>query len=115
MVLKSYSDVPLCDIELCFPDTIVQVPTFEVFLTVVLVLLAVMSIVPSLLSGQINGALGTLVLMVVTKVVTNVTALLNLKTTLGFKKNLALYDKTRDAQVRTHPPTPRGRRWLAAL
>ena len=100
VVLKSYAHVPVSDIELCFPDTTVELPIFDIVQTVVLCLVALLSVLPTLLSGAMTSAMLPLVLMVLGRVVTKVTILLNLKQTLGFKKSLALYNKSRDSQVR---------------
>lgn len=100
VVLKSYAHVPVSDIELCFPDTTVELPLFEIVMTIVLCLVAMLSLLPTLLSGAMTSAMLPLVLVVLGRVVTKVTALLNLQTTLGFKKSLALYNKSRDSQVR---------------
>jgi hypothetical protein len=99
VVLKSYAHVPVSDLELCFPDTTVALPMFDIVMTVVLCLVALLSLLPTLLSGGMTSTMLPLIVMVLGRVVTKVTVLLNLKTTLGFKKSLALYNKSRDSQV----------------
>lgn len=100
MVLKSFVDVPMADLKLCFPDTKVSIPPFELFQTLVLILLSVASVARSLMTGSYNAAMLTVTGMVALKIVSNLEKLKNLKKTLGMKKGLALYDKARNSQVR---------------
>mmetsp|Transcript_2138 Transcript_2138/g.4343 ORF Transcript_2138/g.4343 Transcript_2138/m.4343 type:complete len:610 (+) Transcript_2138:52-1881(+) len=104
VVLKSFVDVPMADLKLCFPDTKVSIPPFELFQTLVLILLSVASVARSLMTGSYNAAMLTVTGMVALKIVSNLEKLKNLKKTLGMKKGLALYDKARNSQegVMTH-------------
>lgn len=104
VMVKSFVDVPMADLKLCFPDTIVQVPKFEFMMTALLVFLSMISVISSLLNSTWNTAQLTVTSVLGMRIMSKVDKLTNLKKTLGFKKSLALYDKARNSQegVITH-------------
>ncbi|KAK3240625.1 hypothetical protein CYMTET_49547 [Cymbomonas tetramitiformis] len=104
VILKSFIEVPMADLELCFPETKVNMPPGQIFQSFAMILMAIFSVLMSAIAADIinDGNWQVAVLAVMgtlgAKIATEVGKVEKLMKQLGYQKSLALYSRSRNSQ-----------------
>lgn len=104
VILKSFIEVPMADLELCFPETKVNMPPGQIFQSFAMILMAIFSVLMSAIAADIindsNWQVAVLAVMgtLGAKIATEVGKVEKLMKQLGYQKSLALYSRSRNSQ-----------------